>query len=98
MAEIITLTAGHPVVGTWRDADEHYGSRVQFTIHPAGATFEITALDNGDGEQLSISNVRWDGRVLCFDGFVPSTGHRAEYAFQVMSPSEVQIRSAHYER
>jgi hypothetical protein len=98
MAEIVTLTIGHPLVGTWRDADDDYGSTVQFTIRAAGATFEVAGLDTSDGEQLSISNVCWDGRVLRFDSFVPSTDHRVEYAFEVTLPSEVLVRYTKSER
>ena len=98
MAEIVRLKSGHPLVGTWRDADEDHGSSVQITIRAAGADFEVSGVDASDGERLSISNVRWDGRVLQFDSFVPSTGHRVEYALEVTSPSEVLIRHAQCER
>ena len=98
MAEILTLTIGHPLVGTWRDPDEDYGSRIQFTIRPASAAFEVAGVDTSDGEQLSISNVCWDGRVLRFDSFVPSTDHRVQYAFEVASPSEVLVCYTRSER
>jgi hypothetical protein len=98
MADIVTLKTGHPLVGTWKDADEDYGSGVQFTISAAGATFEVAGMDTSDGEALSISNVDWDGRVLRFDSFVPSTRHRVEYTIEVTSPSEVLIRYTRSER
>jgi hypothetical protein len=98
MGDIVTLKTGHPLVGTWEDADDDYGSRIQFTIRAAGAAFEVAGLDTSDGEQLSISNVCWDGRVLRFDSFVPSTGHRVDYAFEVTSPSEVLVRYTKSER
>jgi hypothetical protein len=98
MAEIVSLKTGHHLVGTWRDADEDYGSGVQFTISAAGAAFEVAGLDTRDGENLEISNVRWDGKILRFEGFVPSTGHRVEYTFEVASPSEVIVRYTQSER
>ena len=98
MAEIVTLKSGHPLVGTWRDGAEERGSSVRFTIRAAGATFEVTAEDTGDGEQLAISNVRWNGRVLSFDSLVPSNGHRLEYVFELISPSEVLVRYTASER
>jgi hypothetical protein len=98
MAEIVTLKTWHSLIGTWRDADEDYGSRIQFTIRAAGSAFEVAGVDTSDGEQLSISNVCWDGRVLRFDSFVPSTYHRVEYAFEVTSPSEVLVRYTRSER
>jgi hypothetical protein len=98
MAEIVTLKSGHPLVGTWRDADEDYGTSIRFTVRGVGANFEVAGLDTHDGEKLSISNIRWDGRVLRFDSFVPSTGHQVQYAFEVASPSEVLIRATRSER
>jgi hypothetical protein len=98
MAEIVTLKNGHPLIGTWHDAAEEGGSSVQFTIRPAGATFQVTAVDTCDGEQLAVSNVRWNGRVLSFDSLVPSNGHRLEYTFELISPSEVLVRYTAAER
>src|SRR5216684_5845970 len=98
MADIVTFKTWHPLVGTWRDVDDDYGSRIQFTIRTAGEAFEVAGLDTSDGEQLSISNVCWDGRVLRFDSFVPSTDHRVECAFEVTSSSEVLVCYTRSER
>ena len=98
MAEIVTLKSGHPLVGTWKDGAEELGSSVEFTISSAGANFSVTGVDTSDGEVLSISNVRWNGQRLSFDGAVPSTGHRVEYTFELISPSEVLVRYATSER
>ena len=98
MAEIVTLKAGHPLVGTWRDAAGDIGSSVRFTVRAAGATFEVTGLDTSDREILVISNVRWDGRVLSFDSMLRSTGHQVAYGFEVMSPSEILVRYTTSER
>ena len=98
MAEIVRLKRGHPLVGTWRDADEALGTGVQFTIRAAGSTFEVAGVDTSDGEMLSISNVRWDGGILSFDSTVQSTGHHVRYAFEVISPSEVMVRYTLSER
>ena len=98
MAEIVTLKSGHPLIGTWRDADEDLGTSVQFTIRTAGSSFDVAGVDTRDGEMLSISNVRWDGRILSFDGTVQSTGHHVGYAFEVISPTEVLVRYTTSER
>jgi hypothetical protein len=81
-----------------RDADDELGSSVQFTIRAAGATFEVAGVDTGDGEALSISNVRWDARILSFDSTVQSAGHQVQYVFAVISPSEVLVRYTTSER
>lgn len=98
MADIVTLKSGHPLVGTWRDADEDLGTSVRFTIRAAGSTFAVAGVDTSDGEILWISNVRWDGRILSFDSTVPSNGHRVGYTFEVISPSEVMVRYTTTER
>ena len=72
MAEVVSLKTGHPLVGTWRDADDESGTSVRFTIRPAGQNFDVVGVDTSDGEVLSISNVRWDGHALRFDSLVPS--------------------------
>ena len=98
MAEIVRLKSGHPLVGTWRDAAVDVGTSVQFTVRPNGETFQVAGVDSGDGEVLRISNVRWDGRVLRFESTVPSTDHHVEYAFELISPSEILVRYTTSER
>jgi hypothetical protein len=92
------LKRGHPLIGTWRDGDEELGSSVRFTISASGAGFEVAGVDTIDSEDLVIANVRWDGRVLRFDALVPSNGHRVEYAFELISASEVLVRYTTSER
>ena len=94
----MVTSQSHPLVGTWKDADESLGTSVQFTIRAAGSSFEVAGVDTGDGEILSISNVRWDGQYLSFESTVPSTGHHVVYALEVISPSEVMVRYTMSER
>jgi hypothetical protein len=98
MGEIVSLNRAHPFVGTWRDADQDLGTTAQFTVRPVGDTFEVEGVDTYDGEILAISNVRWDGRRLAFDCLVPSNGRRIEYAFEVLSRSEVLVHHTIAER
>ena len=98
MADMVSFKTGHPLVGTWRDANDEWGTSVRFTIRAVGASFGVAGEDSNDGEVLAISNVRWDGRSLRFDSLVPSNGHRVEYAFEVVSPTEVQVRYTTSER
>jgi hypothetical protein len=91
MAEIVTLKLGHPLVGTWRHSDPEHGTMVQFVISAAGAGFHVRATDRSDDEELSVSDVRWDGRVLGFTTTTPSTGHRVEYVVELVTPNEVAV-------
>jgi hypothetical protein len=98
MTEIITFYSGHPLIGTWRDPDVELGSTVQFTVSAPEGAVEVAGVDIGDGEVLTISNVQWDGRVLRFHSYVPSTEYRVEYGFEAISRSEVLIRRTTSER
>jgi hypothetical protein len=98
MGEVVSINRAHPLVGTWRDPDEDLGTTVRFTVRPSGDAFEVEGIDAYDGEKLSISNVRWDGRRLSFDCLVPSNGRRVEYVFEVIAPSEVLVRYTVSER
>jgi hypothetical protein len=92
VADVVHLSTGHPLVGTWRDSDADWGTTVQFTIKPVAARFEVRGVDTADGEQLAISNVEWDGRILNFISVVPSRNRRIECTFELVSPSEVTVR------
>jgi hypothetical protein len=91
MAEIVRMKTGHPLTGTWRDSDQECGATVQFTVSAVGDGFDVKAVDTSDAETLDISQVRWDGRVLRFVSFVPSTNHRVEYELELVSPNEVVL-------
>jgi hypothetical protein len=98
MTEIITFYGGHPLIGTWRDPDVELGSTVQFTIRAPEGAVEVAGVDTDDGEVLTISHVVWNGRVLRFHSYVPSTEYRVEYEFEPISRSEVLIRRTTSER
>jgi hypothetical protein len=97
MCEIVPVRA-HPLVGTWRAPDGDLGTTVRFTIRGSGDAFEVEGIDTYDGEKLSISEVRWDGRRLSFHCLVPSNGRQIDYTFEVSSPSEVVVRHCVSER
>ena len=99
MADIIRLTRGHPLVGTWQSADhDDFGTGVQFRISADGDQFRVTGVDTHDGEALEVSDVRWDGHVLRFNSLVPSNGHRVGYSFEPIGPNEVRVHYTVAER
>jgi hypothetical protein len=97
MADIVRLKHAHPLVGTWRHADKDFGTSVQFTVLTAGEGFDVRGIDTADEEPLVVSDVRWDGRVLRFKTFVPSTGHGVDYAMEVESPNELLVACTYRE-
>lgn len=94
--EVVPLNVRHPLVGTWRDQDPD-GSFVRFTVRAAGSGFDVRAFDTSDGEEIEISNVTWDGRVLRFSAFVPSSERWSDYEMKVVSPSEILLRLSYAE-
>lgn len=98
MGELVSINRAHPLVGTWRNPDEDLGTTVHFTVRASGDAFEVEGIDTYDGEKLSISNVRWDGRRLSFECLVPSNGRHIEYAFEAISRSAVIVRYSVAER
>jgi len=95
-AGVIALNVRHPLVGTWRDPDGD-GSTVRFAVRAAGSTFDVRVVDKLDGEEIEVSNVKWDGEVLRFSTFVRSSGRQADYEMQSTSPSEVSLRLSYAE-
>jgi hypothetical protein len=96
MGEVVALNVRHPLVGTWRDEDPD-GSFLRFVVRPAGSGFDVRAVDTSDGEEIEISKVRWDGRVLRFTAFAPSSGRLSDYEMKAVSPSEISLRLSYAE-
>jgi len=97
MESVTPLLSRHVLIGTWRDSDHEIGSSIRFTVAASGAGFSVRAVDTYDGEELQISDVRWNGHVLHFTCLVPSTGRLTNYEMEGRSPSEVVLRIAYTE-
>lgn len=54
------------------DSDEYY--RVEYSISVSNSEFHISGIDRSDGEEIEISDIIWNGVVLTFFSYVPSTG------------------------
>ena len=81
MSNVLRLFADHPLVGSWVVAND--GSSIQFDIAATGSGFAVAAFDTDDGERYVVDAVRWDGRALCFNLFVPSNGTRLSHRMKV---------------
>jgi hypothetical protein len=95
-SNVVALNAGHPLVGTWRDADAD-GSAVRFVVRATGAAFDVRVVDTLDGEAIEASKVTWDGNVLRFSTFLRSSGRYADYEMSSTSASEVSLRVSYAE-
>jgi hypothetical protein len=96
MGEVIALNSRHPLAGSWRDGDPD-GSTIRFVVRATGAAFDVRVVDTHDGEEIEVSKVTWNGQVLRFRTFVPSSGRQAKYEMQSISPSEVSLRLSYAE-
>jgi hypothetical protein len=81
MSNVTRLNFSHPLVGTWVADDED--TRAEYTISASADGFTVTGRDRYNDEAFVISNVWWDGKVLRFDTFMPSTQHGARHAVRM---------------
>jgi hypothetical protein len=93
MAKVVRLPSTHILAGVWAAAD----STVQYTIKWRGDGFEVSAVDSEDGEELGISAVDWDGRMLRFTSLCHSTGWRLEHVIEVTGNGTVSHRYTRYD-
>ena len=65
----------NPLCGAWRafegDTDDY--CRSEYTIRVVDGQFQVSAVDQSDGEEFEISDITWNGVTLSFHSYVPST-------------------------
>jgi hypothetical protein len=88
MHQNCTDDSGHILEGVWVASE----SSVHYTIVARGASFEMSAVDSEDGEQLQISAINWEGKVLRFTSDCPSTEWRLDHVLEVTSQGVVEHR------
>ena|SRR6267154_6382072 len=74
------------LIGTWR-----YDEAVRpllFTIDKTARGFRIQAVDESDGEEILVSKVKWDGKVLSFETLTPSNNWRTRNRLKVVSKTK----------
>jgi hypothetical protein len=82
------------LVGTWQhpapwDSDDCLAEYVILVEHGAPI---VSARDLNDGEAFVISEARWDGEVLSFRSFMPSTGREGRNEFSLTPAGTLQSR------
>lgn len=71
-------------VGTWVAAEPFSEDfMVEYSIARLHGQYEVTARDYQDGEQMEISDVKFDGNTLEFVSLMPSTGRKGINRFTV---------------
>jgi hypothetical protein len=74
-------------VGRWQNADEGFG--VVLEIAKTAKGYRVRAFDNFDSEELVVSKIKWDGNVLRFETYVPSTKYRTKNSLNLVSRTKL---------
>ncbi len=78
----------HPLVGTWiTDEEDSDGA---FVIKAARGRFVVSGFCRSDGEKFKIAKTQWDGKSLCFESFMPSTGWKAGHVFRMRADGKIE--------
>jgi hypothetical protein len=83
------------LVGRWHVSGEQIA--VIFTIGRTTKGFRIQAIDESDGEELVVSKVAWDGKVLSFETRTPSNEWRTRNRLKPISKSKAIHELTHWE-
>jgi len=59
-----------------------------FTIAKTARGFRVAASDESDGEDLLVSRVKWDGKVLSFETLTPSNNWRTRNRLKPISKTK----------
>ena len=87
------VPSDHVLVGTWvYHAPEGETSETQavFTVTVRNGSFQVTGVDETDGEAFVVSALEWDGRWLRFESLMPSTGWRAKHALRSCGADQLE--------
>jgi hypothetical protein len=74
------------LVGTWYYKDAV--SPILFTITTTPAGLRIKATDQSDSEELTVSKIKWDGKILTFETLTPSNKWRTRNRLKVISKTK----------
>ena len=71
------------LVGCWHTCQEEIS--VFFIIEKSAKGFQIRGIDEYQGEELKISKVKWNGKILSFETLTPSNNWRTKNRLEVIS-------------
>lgn len=89
MSNVLSITAKHPLVGTWRCADDF--TSVEFQIVATAAAFNVSATDTEDGEVAEVYDVQWNGEAMTFAVHWVSTGRFTKYKLRAVTQKSVSV-------
>jgi hypothetical protein len=83
-------TKNPTIVGTWVNGHE-YGTDVEYQVSQKAQGLAVRAVDRFDGERAQVYDVKWDGEVLTFATYWPSTGRFVKCRLLAISPNRVDF-------
>ncbi len=90
MTKIVEISSKHPLIGTWIGEGEE--SRCEYIVKPLASGLTVKAIDTIDGEELVISDVKWDDVTLEFTSLMPSTGRIGKNVMKLISDNEIEFK------
>lgn len=70
------------------DSDDYL---IEYIITPKGQSFDVRARDFRDGEEMEISEIRFDGEELSFKSYMPSTHRRGQNIMKLVSKDKIRV-------
>ncbi len=81
----IPVRYDHPLIGTWREVENPVDvTSVVYEVTVKDGRFVVTGLDEENGTQLRILQVRWDGEFLKFNSVYPTTDYQTKHAMTIV--------------
>ena len=74
-------------IGRWQTSNED--SDIIIEIRKVKKQFHVRAFDKDDNEELIVSNIKWNGNLLQFETFVPSTKFRTRNCLKIRSRTKL---------
>jgi hypothetical protein len=78
-------------VGIWEQETNPFDTTtVVYNIAVKNGRFLVSGVDEEDDTALRVSNVRWDGKQLCFTTIFPPTRHKAGHVFCLLGKKQAK--------
>ncbi len=96
MTKITPINSGNPLIGIWKANDGFPGIFV--TIKTGYKGFQVTAVDDSDGERPEVYDLKYAEDILSFNLYFNSNGRLIKYRFQSLSNDRVDVTFTYSEQ
>jgi hypothetical protein len=84
------------LIGQWHTVDGV--SNVIFDVNKSPKGFKVRAFDNDNKKELIVSKIRWDGKCLRFETYMPSLRWRTRNCLKPVSRTKLVQELTFWER